>query len=89
MTAGGLRDNAHAGGGSREAHGDLHLADFVHAGLHAVVFQQGEHLVGERRALALRVDDHDGRHVSLPGRHIVNIESENAFNAALADFLRT
>ena len=31
----------------------------------------------------------DGRHVSLPGRHIVNIESEAAFNAALHEFLVT
>lgn len=29
----------------------------------------------------------NGRHVSLPGRHIVNIESAAAFNAALLDFL--
>ena len=29
----------------------------------------------------------DGQHVSLPGRHIVNIESAEAFSAALADFL--
>ncbi|MFG1300906.1 3-oxoadipate enol-lactonase [Xanthobacter sp. V3C-3] len=28
-----------------------------------------------------------GRHVSLPGRHIVNIESAQAFNAELLDFL--
>ncbi|HJP68002.1 MAG TPA: hypothetical protein VJ846_03785, partial [Sphingomicrobium sp.] len=27
-----------------------------------------------------------GRHVSLPGRHIVNIESPHAFNAALLEF---
>lgn len=30
----------------------------------------------------------DGRHQSLPGRHIVNIESATAFNVAVADFLR-
>ena len=30
----------------------------------------------------------DGTHVSLPGRHIVNMESPDAFTAALADFLR-
>lgn len=30
----------------------------------------------------------DGRHLSLPGRHIVNIESAEAFSAALVDFLR-
>ena len=30
----------------------------------------------------------DGRHLSLPGRHIVNIESADAFTAALAKFLR-
>lgn len=30
----------------------------------------------------------DGRHVALPGRHIVNIESADAFNAQLLDFLR-
>lgn len=29
----------------------------------------------------------DGRHLSLPGRHIVNVESAEDFNAALADFL--
>jgi 3-oxoadipate enol-lactonase len=29
----------------------------------------------------------DGRHVSLPGRHILNIESAPAFNKALLDFL--
>jgi 3-oxoadipate enol-lactonase len=29
-----------------------------------------------------------GRHVSLPGRHIVNLESAPAFNAALLGFLR-
>ena len=29
----------------------------------------------------------DGRHVSLPGRHIVNVESPGGFNAALAEFL--
>jgi len=29
----------------------------------------------------------NGRHLSLPGRHIVNIESAAAFNAALVDFL--
>lgn len=28
-----------------------------------------------------------GRHLSLPGRHIVNVESAAQFNAALADFL--
>ncbi|KLI99253.1 3-oxoadipate enol-lactonase [Luteimonas sp. FCS-9] len=28
-----------------------------------------------------------GRHVSLPGRHLVNVESPDAFNAALRDFL--
>ena len=31
----------------------------------------------------------NGRHLSLPGRHIVNIESAHAFNAALVDFLRS
>ncbi|MFA7541878.1 MAG: 3-oxoadipate enol-lactonase, partial [Lysobacterales bacterium] len=30
----------------------------------------------------------DGRHLSLPGRHIVNIESADAFSAALVAFLR-
>ncbi|MGY1408579.1 3-oxoadipate enol-lactonase [Luteimonas sp. A611] len=30
----------------------------------------------------------NGRHVALPGRHIVNIESASAFNALLLDFLR-
>jgi len=30
----------------------------------------------------------DGRHVSLPGRHILNIESAPAFSKALLDFLR-
>ena len=30
----------------------------------------------------------DGRHLSLPGRHIVNVESADAFSAALAGFLR-
>jgi 3-oxoadipate enol-lactonase len=30
-----------------------------------------------------------GRHVSLPGRHIVNLESALAFNAALLGFLRS
>ncbi|OCO99891.1 MULTISPECIES: 3-oxoadipate enol-lactonase [unclassified Ensifer] len=29
-----------------------------------------------------------GRHLTLPGRHIVNIESAKAFNAALLEFLR-
>lgn len=29
----------------------------------------------------------DGRHLSLPGRHIVNIESADAFSAAVAAFL--
>ncbi|MGF6158055.1 3-oxoadipate enol-lactonase [Ensifer sp. KUDG1] len=29
-----------------------------------------------------------GRHLSLPGRHIVNIESAETFNAALLEFLR-
>ena len=29
-----------------------------------------------------------GRHVSLPGRHIVNMESASAFNAVLAGFLK-
>jgi len=29
-----------------------------------------------------------GRHVSLPGRHLVNVESPDAFNAALREFLR-
>ncbi|MGY0561215.1 3-oxoadipate enol-lactonase [Luteimonas sp. A277] len=29
----------------------------------------------------------DGRHLSLPGRHIVNIESTDAFSSALADFM--
>ena len=29
-----------------------------------------------------------GRHLSLPGRHIVNIEASQAFNAALLGFLR-
>lgn len=29
----------------------------------------------------------DGRHLSLPGRHIVNIESAGAFSSALADFM--
>ncbi|UNK42395.1 3-oxoadipate enol-lactonase [Luteimonas sp. S4-F44] len=28
-----------------------------------------------------------GQHVSLPGRHLVNVESSDAFNAALRDFL--
>ncbi|MFC3630984.1 3-oxoadipate enol-lactonase [Paracoccus angustae] len=28
-----------------------------------------------------------GRHVALPGRHIVNVESAGSFNAALGDFL--
>ncbi|PDT54163.1 MULTISPECIES: 3-oxoadipate enol-lactonase [Sinorhizobium] len=28
-----------------------------------------------------------GRHVSLPGRHMVNVESASAFNAALIEFL--
>lgn len=30
----------------------------------------------------------NGQHVSLPGRHIVNIESAQAFNTILLDFLR-
>ncbi|WP_245424548.1 3-oxoadipate enol-lactonase [Sinorhizobium sp. BJ1] len=30
-----------------------------------------------------------GRHLSLPGRHVVNIESSQAFNAALLAFLRS
>ncbi len=30
----------------------------------------------------------DGRHVSLPGRHIVNVESADAFTATLARFLQ-
>ncbi|MCA1442957.1 3-oxoadipate enol-lactonase [Ensifer sp. IC4062] len=30
-----------------------------------------------------------GRHLSLPGRHVVNIESSQAFNAALLEFLRS
>lgn len=30
----------------------------------------------------------DGRHLSLPGRHIVNLESARAFNAAVLEFLR-
>lgn len=30
----------------------------------------------------------DGRHVSLPGRHIVNVETPHPFNAAVHDFLR-
>lgn len=30
-----------------------------------------------------------GRHISLPGRHIVNLESAPAFNAALLDFLKS
>lgn len=30
-----------------------------------------------------------GRHVSLPGRHIVNLESAPAFNAALLEFLKS
>ena len=29
----------------------------------------------------------DGRHLSLPGRHIVNVESAASFNAAIRDFL--
>lgn len=29
-----------------------------------------------------------GRHVSFPGRHIVNIESSSSFNAVLSDFLK-
>lgn len=29
----------------------------------------------------------DGRHLSLPGRHIVNVESAASFNAAVRDFL--
>ena len=29
----------------------------------------------------------DGRHLSLPGRHIVNVESAKRFNTALVDFL--
>ena len=29
----------------------------------------------------------DGRHLSLPGRHMVNVESAPAFNTALRDFL--
>lgn len=38
------------------------------------------------RAIAIGVAD--GRHVSLPGRHIVNIESAPAFSALLLEFLR-
>ncbi|MGP3698849.1 3-oxoadipate enol-lactonase [Rhodobacter sp. NSM] len=37
-------------------------------------------------AIALAVQD--GRHLALPGRHIVNLESADAFNAVLRDFLR-
>jgi len=33
-------------------------------------------------------DASGGRHVSLPGRHLVNVESPDAFNAALRAFLR-
>ncbi|WP_368518481.1 3-oxoadipate enol-lactonase [Rhizobium sp.] len=29
----------------------------------------------------------DGRHLCLPGRHILNVESPDAFNAAVCDFL--
>lgn len=39
----------------------------------------------ELRAIAHGV--RDGRHLSLPGRHIVNVESARPFNAALAAFL--
>jgi 3-oxoadipate enol-lactonase len=35
--------------------------------------------------IAVRV--RQGRHLSLPGRHIVNLESASAFNAALSEFL--
>ncbi|HEV7309450.1 3-oxoadipate enol-lactonase [Ensifer sp.] len=38
-------------------------------------------------AIASRVQR--GRHLSLQGRHIVNIEAADAFNAALLDFLRS
>lgn len=30
----------------------------------------------------------DGRHVSLPGRHLVNVESASAFSAIIRDFLK-
>lgn len=36
-------------------------------------------------SIAVRV--RQGRHLSLPGRHIVNVESASAFNAALSEFL--
>lgn len=36
-------------------------------------------------AIAMAVQD--GQHVSLPGRHVVNIEAASRFNAILADFL--
>ncbi|MGR9203033.1 3-oxoadipate enol-lactonase [Rhizobium leguminosarum] len=36
-------------------------------------------------SIAVRV--RQGRHLSLPGRHIVNLESASAFNAALSEFL--
>ncbi|NHF74761.1 3-oxoadipate enol-lactonase [Paracoccus xiamenensis] len=39
----------------------------------------------ELEAIAIRA--RDGRHLSLPGRHIVNVESATAFNAALTGFL--
>lgn len=42
---------------------------------------------GDLQAIADGVAD--GRHRSLPGRHIVNIESAPAFNAALRAFLES
>ncbi|MCY1250465.1 3-oxoadipate enol-lactonase 2 [compost metagenome] len=36
---------------------------------------------------AIAADVQRGRHVSLVGRHIVNIESSSSFNAVLSDFL--
>jgi 3-oxoadipate enol-lactonase len=38
---------------------------------------------------AIAVNVPGGRHVSLPGRHMVNIESSSSFNAALLDFLES
>lgn len=36
---------------------------------------------------AIAKDVRDGRHLSLPGRHIVNVEAAAQFNAGLRDFL--
>jgi len=62
--------------------------DIARVGMPVLAISGDEDPVCPPSDLQTIADACGGRHVSLPGRHLVNVESADAFNATLRDFLR-